>query len=192
MKSLIIIIIAFGSIISCKESSTREMSSNEDKIVKPVEVLQIETDSSENEEYELNYVVSVAEGYDYDSLREIALEASELLKFRFDSLDRYFNRTRKKIVLPDNYDDEIWAGDYYFRRFADSIVSIEMRSAYIDISTNDNENAKIKFYSDTLKMFVFANMYANKKQADSLLRILKPQFEQTTIIPTEIYMGCMH
>ncbi len=191
MKKIIFIIIV-TQLVACLDKTTGLKQSSTDTIKAADNDSLITGDVVSEDEYELNYVVAVAEGYDYDSLRQIAKQTSELLKFKFDTLDRYFNTSRKKIVLPDNYEDEIWAGDYFFRRFGDTIVSIEMSSAYIDTLTNKDESAKAKFYTDTLKMFVFANMYDNKRQADSLVKILKPTFKQTIIIPTEIYMGCMH
>jgi len=192
MKYFLIIIIVLIQLASCSDKTTKQKDSNTDTVSTTDQDSRIDGNYTAENEYELNYVVAVADGYDYDSLRKIALETSELLKFKFDTLDRYFNTTRKKIVLPDNYEDDIWAGEYYFRRFGDSAVSIEMRSAYIDTLTSKDENSSTKFYADTLKMFVFADMYNNKSQADSLLNILKPKFKQTTIIPTNIYMGCMH
>jgi hypothetical protein len=168
---------------------------------KEVGVIKIETavDSSDNEanyisedEYELKYVVSVSAGYNYDSLRRMAVEVSDFFNFKFDTLSRYFNSTKKKIVLPDNYDDDMWAGEYFFRRFGDDFVSVEMSSAYIDTLTEKNEIARDVFYKDSLKMFVFANMYSSKSQADSLVKLLKPKFQHARSIPTQIYMGCMH
>lgn len=195
MKRHFIILIAFFYLVSCSDNSDKTMKQqniNSDTLSIADQEAQSNSDYTSENDYELNYVVKVADGYDYDSLRTIALATSEYLKFKFDTLDRYYNPLRKKIVLPDNYADDIWSGEYYFRRYGDSIVSIEMSVAYIDTLTDKNENAKKTFYSDTLKMFVFANMFTDKKKADSLLKILKPKFKRATIIPTEIYMGCMH
>jgi hypothetical protein len=154
----------------------------------------LNTDSGENEfpEYELYYVVNVVEGYNYDSLRQIAKEVSRFITYRYDSLDRYYNYKRKKIVYPDNYEDEIYAGDYLFRRYSDSIVSLEMRNAYADTATEKNEAAHERFYADSTKLFVFADMFASKAEAEQLAARLKQKFKHTTLIPANIFMGCMH
>lgn len=110
----------------------------------------------------------------------------------FDTLDRYYNSHKKKIVLPDKYEDDIWAGEYYFRRDTDEFVSVEMKKAYIDTLTIRRKDLEEKFYDDSTRMFVFASMYTNKSKADSLFKILKPKFPKLTIIPTKIYQGCMH
>jgi hypothetical protein len=115
-----------------------------------------------------------------------------LLNFKFDTLDRYYNPVRKKIVLPTNHADEIWAGEYFFRRHGDSTVSLEMSSAYIDTLLAKDEKKRDKFYADTVKMFVFADLSGNLDDATRTLNLLKPKYPQTRIIATEIFMGCMH
>ncbi len=150
----------------------------------------VNADVDLSEEFQLYYIVSVAEENNYANLRATAVKASEFLHIRFDTLERYFNPTKHRIVLPDNHADEIYAGDYYLRRYDDGFVSIEMRNAYKD--TILKGDAETKFYNDTTKMFVFAAMYGEKKQADSLVTILKSQFKTTKIITSYIYMGCMH
>ena len=55
--------------------------------------------------YQLNYVVLVAEGYDYDSLRRTALEASALLHYRFDTLDRIYTRSTTQVVRREDSED---------------------------------------------------------------------------------------
>ncbi len=191
MKYLLIPIVLLITSLSCSNQETENKHIGADSLSvttsQPADSAEI-TDT----EYELNYVVAVAEGYDYAELRKIAQEACDFLNFKLDTMDRYYNPKKKKIVLPDNHEDEIWAGDYYLRRTGDTFVSIEMRNAYVDTLTNKNEQAKAAFEADSLKMFVFATMYNNKKQADSLFQVLKPKFKQTTLIPTEIFMGCMH
>lgn len=195
MKKLLILIIALICLVSCTDNSDKTSNQKDN----PSDSLSIANQGSQTDEnyipennYELYFVVVVADGYNYNSLKRIALEASEYLKYKFDTLDRYFNPSRKKIVLPDNYEDDIWAGEYYLRREGGDFVSIEMQGSYIDTLTEKDKTASELFYADTLKMFVFANMYPEKKYADSLLKILKPKFKHATIIPTKIYMGCMH
>jgi hypothetical protein len=194
MKKIFISFIIFVPLISCTNISDKK---NADATITDsisANALQVQSDSNTvtDNEYVLNYVVSVEGGNNYDSLREIALHTCDLLKCKFDTLDRYYNPLRRKIVLPDNYEDDVWAGEYIFRRHGEDFVSVEMQYAYISILTAKNETASEVFYKDTLKMFVFAGLFGNKKAADSLLGIIKPKYKNATIIPTEIFMGCMH
>lgn len=189
MKKTIPFIIILLYFVSCSNSSTE--TSNQTAVI--VDSSNTLNDNHPIEsEYELNYVISVASGYNYDSLREIAIEVSHFLKLKFDTLNRYYNTENKKIILHEDDPDDIWAGDYYLRRGGDDFVSIEMQTAYIDTALVKDQKATELFYADTLKMFVFANIYKDKKTADSLLKILKPKYKQSIIIPTEMYMGCMH
>ena len=178
MKKIFISFIIFVPLISCTNISDKK---NADATVIDsisTNALQVQSDSNTivDSEYALNYVVSVESGYNYDSLREIARHTCDLLKCKFDTLDRYYNPLKRKIVLPDNYEDDIWAGEYIFRRHGEDFVSVEMQHAYIDISMAKDETAAEVFYKDTLKMFVFAGLFGNKKAADSLLGIIKPKF----------------
>lgn len=143
-------------------------------------------------DYELNYVVCVSESDDYNTLKNIAVETSELLKIKFDTLDRYYNTSKKKIIVPENIEDEMWAGEYLFRRYGDDFVSIEMKSVYIDTLTEKDEIKAKEFNQDSTKMFVCAGLFKNKQSADSLLKILKPKYDDAQIIPSNIYVGCMH
>ena len=197
-----LVIVGFLAVLfSCRSNSDKETEALTNDtlattIVANSDTLSQDTASIANEDVELSdenqlfYIVSIAEESNYGNLRAIAVKASQFLKFRFDTLERYFNPTKHRIVLPDNHPDDIYAGDYYLRRYDDGFVSIEMRNAYKD--TLLKGDAEVKFYSDTTKMFVFAAMYGEKKQADSLVNSLKKQFKTTKIITTYIYMGCMH
>lgn len=148
------------------------------------------TDEGSDGEYQLNYIVCVEEGTGYFNLRNTALKVAKALNVRFDTLERGYSPEKQRICLPGNHPDEIYAGDYYLRRYDDGFVSIEMRNAYADTSLlNDTHTS---FFSDTTKMFVFAAMSADKKVADSVADILKKQFGGTKIIISKLYMGCMH
>lgn len=127
------------------------------------------------------YIVEVAAGYNFDSLKSISSHAATILKSKFNMLDRVY-KSGKGIVVPDNSDDEIYRGEYYPRRpfSEDNFVSIEMSNEF------DDENA------DKLKMVAVAGMYAEQKAADSVAALLKNKISTTTVIKRDIYMGCMH
>lgn len=147
-------------------------------------------DDQSGNEMQLYHIVCVEESDDYAALHATGLKVSKFLGFKFATLERYYNTSKKRVVLPNDHPDDIYAGEYFFRRYGDDFVSIEMRNAYPDPSLK--EDGSTFFFSDTTKMFVFAAMYGEKKQADSLANILKKQFRSTKVIASEIYMGCMH
>lgn len=185
------------SLFSCtkEESTSNEIRKSEVSSKKIVAVNPDDLNFEENEEFrdesELNFIISVAEGYNYDSLKSLALQTAALLNFKFDTLGRYYH-PEKGIVVPENADDEMWAGEYFLRRMSDDIVSVEMRHAYIDTAIANNELQVERFSQDTSRMFVFAMMYPSKESADSLAEIIRVDFPETKVFPATIYMGCMH
>jgi len=147
--------------------------------------------SGVEEDMALTFIVSVAEGYNYDSLHRIALQASEVLGYPMDSSSAYYNQKKKRIVLADNDEDDIWAGEYRFRRFSDERVSLEMRYAYIDTIIANNDLLREKLQNDSTRMFVCANL-TDEATALKLRETLLPKFPQTKIIAAKVYVGCMH
>lgn len=127
------------------------------------------------------YLVEVASGHNFDSLKNISLNAVSILNSRFDMLNRIYKQG-KGIIVPESSDDEIYRGEYYPRRpFEDqNFVSIEMLSAL-----NNKEE-------DTLEMVSLAGMYTLKDQADSVALLLKDKIPSTRITKRELYLGCMH
>lgn len=127
------------------------------------------------------YIVEVAKGYNFDSLKNISANAVSILGSRFEMLDRIY-KSGKGIIVPDNSNDEIYSGEYYPRRPFDgqNFVSIEMANGF-----NEKE-------ADTLKMVSIAGIYSLKKQADSVVFLLKGKIPTTKAIKRGLYLGCMH
>lgn len=196
MKKIYLIICLIPFILTaCTSESEKKTTQNEHGKTEATNSNDSVINESEHdnlEDYELNYVISIASGYNYDSLRRIAIEASSFLEYKFDTLDRYYNPQKRRIVLPDNYEDDVYAGEYYFRRDPGEFISIEMQAAYIDTLLEKNKVESDKFYTDSLKMFVFASMFTDKNACLKLYNKLKPRYSQTKIITTNIFLGCMH
>ncbi|OQP62837.1 hypothetical protein A3860_26355 [Niastella vici] len=140
--------------------------------------LSVSDTGSQNAPY---YIVEVATGHNFDSLKSISSNAVTILSSKFSMLDRIY-KSGKGIVVPDNSDDEIYRGEYYPRRpyHEGNFVSIEMSNEF------DDENA------DKLKMVAVAGMYAEQKAADSVAALLKNKIPTTKIVKQDVYMGCMH
>lgn len=173
---------------ACKPSvNTEKMTNNSED---SLENFYSEYDEEAN--FLLHYVVSAAHGYNYDSLRHIAQEVSMLLHWELDSLGRYYNADQKKIIVPEDSDDEVWAGEYLFRRYGEDFVSIEMQSGYIEVAVEKDDYARDLFYQDTTKMFVCAGIFTEEKSAKAIANKIKEICPNVSIIPSELYMGCMH
>jgi hypothetical protein len=96
-----------------------------------------------------------------------------------DTMDRTYNEAKELIALPEDHDDEIYAGDYFPRRYPAASLSIEYLSFY-----QEGTGKKT--------MALVAGIYDNKSGADSALRILRGILPAAYIVESRIYMGCIH
>ena len=77
------------------------------------------------------YFVVVADtNSDYFFLRDKMFKLSMRLQLPIDTMGRFFNKTKNLIALPDNDEDEIYAGDYFPRRFPSDNFSLEYLDFY--------------------------------------------------------------
>ena len=131
------------------------------------------------------FVVAVSGGRDYWALRRDAINAANLLGWKFDSLGRFYD-PRKGIVCPDDSTDEIYSGEYFPRRpfFDSDYVSIEVRAWFKGLNNR-------RFISEK-EMVVIAGLCDEKRRADSILGILKPRFLSARVFEDSLYLGCMH
>jgi hypothetical protein len=126
------------------------------------------------------YFIVVADtGTDYYQLREKMLSIHQALNTPIDTMGRYYNKAKDLIALPDNDSDEIYAGDYFPRRYPTNFLSLEYMVFY-------------KPASDKNTIALISGIYDNKKSADSALMILKPVQDNAFAIKASIYVGCMH
>jgi hypothetical protein len=181
-----IFIVLLFSACSQKPAAIKSNKSDSIKVIAvsaPIDTpSNIGTDEGEDgSEFATYYMIEVATGYDFDSLKSISSNAVTILGSKFDMLNRIY-KPGKGIIVPDSSDDEIYRGEYYPRRPSDdqNFVSIEMSTAFTDQR------------SDTLKMIALAGMYPLKSQADSVAALLKDKIPTTKILKRELYLGCMH
>jgi hypothetical protein len=147
-----------------------------------VEIDSNEADSSgdiSSEEFDSLYIVVADTGNDYFSLRSVMLNLNQSLNIPIDTLGRYFNTTKNKIVLPDDDEDEIYAGEYFPRRFPSENLSLE----YLDFYEQ-------KFGDQSIALV--AGIVETESEADSILVLLKPFTAYPFKIKANVYMGCMH
>lgn len=138
-------------------------------------------DSSETDDmadqYEDYYVVVADTGVNYYSLRDKMFELNQSFGIPIDTMDRHYNKAKDLIALPDNYDDDMYAGDYYPRREASDFLSLEYLNLY-------KEGSKAKTIA------LVRGIYEKKSSADSALKALQPI--SAFSIKSKIYIGCMH
>ena len=101
------------------------------------------------------------------------------LNIPIDTMGRFYNKTKNLIALPDDDEDELYAGDYFPRRFPSENLSLE----YLDFYQKKAGDKTIA---------LITGIYENEKSADSALTVLHKTEEKVFKIKADIYLGCMH
>jgi hypothetical protein len=131
------------------------------------------------DDYQVVYLVVVDTGMDYFSLNAKMYGIKNTFNMKVDTMGRFFNKITKRLILPEDSEDEIYAGDYMPRRDASSALSIEYYGFYTP-TANDNAFALV------------AGIYPKKKEAMKVESRLKKGYSSCFLIESKIFMGCMH
>ena len=125
------------------------------------------------------FIVVADTGHDYYSLHRKMFTLNQQLNLPVDTLGRYFNENKNLIALPDNDEDEIYAGDYFPRRFPSENLSLEYLAFYQEKATEKT-------------IALVTGIYESEQSADSALAILKRAEPNGFKIKADVYVGCMH
>ena len=101
------------------------------------------------------------------------------LPLEIDTMGRFFDAEQNFLRLPDDADDDVWAGDYFPRVFFGAGISIEYLSVYNDAVSDST-------------LVVVCGIYEDSVEAAKALHVVQQQAPKAYLLPTEIYMGCMH
>jgi len=129
--------------------------------------------------YETYYLVIADTSANYYELHKKMFELNAEYRITIDTLGRYYNKAKKQIVLPDNDEDEMYAGDYFPRRYPSENLSLEYLNFYIRTA-------------DKKTIALVSGIYQFEKSADSLLNIIKKTDKKAYKLKSQIYVGCMH
>lgn len=183
MKNYLLLFLFASILLSCTNNSAPESiaskieSSSIDDIKHNLDFVG-DIDSSDWE-WGIYYVIVSDTSEDYQSLRSKMLKISEESKIKIDSLDRSFDKSKGRLVLPEDYEDEIYAGENYPRRFESDYLSIEYLNFYID---KCGENT----------MAIIEGIYEDKVQADSAYAAIRKFDDKALFVRSKMFVGCMH
>jgi len=135
--------------------------------------------STVNEDYTDYWIVIADSGLDYPQLLNRMVQLKNECNLPVDSMGRFYNKKKNLIALPDDDEDELYAGEYYPRRFESDYLSIEYLNFYQSSSSEK-------------MMSIVAGIYEDKLKADSLYTALKPKCNTLMKFKTNLYTGCMH
>ncbi len=167
-----------GVSIKTTNKQSKKTTLIKDPSFEQLKKIAIEIDSAEND-FANYFLVVIDTSINYYTLKKKMLKANKKLTIPIDTLGRYYNKTKNLIALPDNHSDEIYAGEYYPRRFPSENLSLE----YLDFY---QKNAKPKTIA------LVGGIYEKEEQADSLLTILKNTEKKAFKLKSKMYIGCMH
>lgn len=126
------------------------------------------------------YFVIVADtGSDYYLLNKKMYTLGVQTGIPIDTMGRFYNSTKNLIALPDNSEDEIYAGDYFPRRFPSQNLSLEYLNFY-------SEKAGEKTIA------LVTGIYETENSADSAMTALQKTGQKAFKIKADIYVGCLH
>lgn len=132
-----------------------------------------------NYDYATYFVVVADTSKDYFVLQKEMYRLNQLLDIPMDTMGRYFNKSKNLIALPDDDEDEIYAGDYFPRRFPSENMSLE----YLHFYKNESGENTIALVT---------GIYENESSADSAVSLIGEVAKKTFKIEAYIYVGCMH
>jgi hypothetical protein len=192
MKELVTYLFAL-TLISCNSTPSQE---KEDHPIDPSQIFiqeesrdpsypmaaSVETSKAEEELEEETvtfYIVVADSGTDYYSLRDQMLYLNKALNIPIDTMRRSFNPVKNLIALPDDDEDDLYAGDYYPRRFPSKHLSLEYLSFYQNRTSEKT-------------IAIVAGIFESPDSADSTVAIIKRINNKAFATPAEIYTGCIH
>jgi hypothetical protein len=138
-----------------------------------------ETSDSAGQEMATYFVVIADTNLDYHLLHKEMFDLNRKFSIPIDTMGRSYNMIKDLIALPDNDEDEIYAGDYYPRRYPSENLSLE----YLDFYQGPAGKKTIALVT---------GIYETEKGADSALTVLQQADKKAFRIKSKIYVGCMH
>ncbi len=130
-------------------------------------------------DYQTVYLAISDTGGNYYQLQTLMYQLHAATPLAIDTLNRYYNPTKKEIVVAENDKDEMYRGEYFPRRFPGNELSIEHMNTY-------NQNSNNSTFA------LVAAICETKASADSVLKIIAPSAKKAFVIKGEIYAGCIH
>nr|WP_294946094.1 hypothetical protein [uncultured Mucilaginibacter sp.] len=180
------ILIAF---VSCKSKPDQQRWVDKDTLtaakasyVEPKQVtVKQGTDTADSEDdsdqFADYYIVVADTGKNYYALRDKMLKLHDTSGIVIDTMNRYYNKKKDLIMIPEDDSDEIIAGDYYPRRDPSKTLSLEYLNTY-------KRDAK----RNTIALVT--GIYENKTSADSALKLLPGN--NAFSFKGKVYIGCLH
>jgi hypothetical protein len=130
-------------------------------------------------EYQTYYIVVADTSKNYFGLQKMMYTLEDKVFFEIDTMNRYYNAKKDLICLPDNDEDEIYAGDYFPRRSPSPTLSLEYLNFY---KPEAGEKA----------IALVAGIYEGEGEANVRLADVLKFYKSAFVIKSDVFVGCMH
>ncbi len=130
-------------------------------------------------DHETYFLVIADTGTDYFKLQSQMYKLHSQFGIEVDTMNRYYNKNKNLIMLREDDEDDLYAGDYFPRRFPSQNLSLE----YLDVYQS-------KVGSKTIALVT--GIFEREIEADSVLKVINTSHKNSFKIKTEMYVGCMH
>ena len=188
MKRLPLIACIILALAACKNKPAQQQAHDIDSLtitqanyVSPKGTHKPEIDTLENidqpDQYADYYIIVADTGKNYYALSENMRKLHVTTGIAIDTMKRYYNKKEDLIMVPEDDEDDIIAGDYYPRREPSQTLSLE----YLDTYKPDAEPKMIA---------LVAGIYENKTSADKALKLLPGN--KAFAFKGKVYVGCLH
>ena len=136
---------------------------------------------AEDEEMAMTtYFVVIADtGQEYYTLHQEMTDLNRQLQLPIDTMRRSYDPAKNLIALPEDDEDEMYAGDYFPRRYPSENLSLEYLNVYKD-AAGENTIALV------------TGIYETSKSADSARALLQKTIPGAFVLKADVYIGCMH
>lgn len=123
------------------------------------------------------FIVTLGQSNDYKALVAKAKELSKETGIKYDDEGLVLD-AKRGLILPDDADDDIWAGDYYPRRYNSRYLSVERSKYYLDKPKG--------------KYVIVGFMDMEPREGRRMLQWFK-KYEPSAFFSHELfYQGCIH
>jgi len=179
------IVIAAALILFCASCSNSASSGNDkaDTHAKSDSAkVKVQADSIQNEnpgDFADYYVVIADTGMKYQPLLKKMVNLSLFYSLNIDTMNRHYNFEKDLIALADDDPDELYAGEYYPRRYPSTTLSLE----YLQYFQNKTREKTIALVT---------GIYEKESSADSALKLIQAKEPHGYKMKSHIYVGCMH
>lgn len=129
--------------------------------------------------YATYYIVIADTGLDYFILHKKMFGLHASLHIPIDTMERTYNTTKNLIALPDNSEDEAYAGEYFPRRLPSESLSLEYLNFY-------------HHQAGSKTIALVTGIYETARSADSALALLQTTDAKAFRLKAVIYVGCIH